>query len=91
MTYIWSPQYLSKRISLSNGTTTYLAKDIGYAFWKLGISKTRFKYRFRNDISEGLFETSLEGNIDDFAYDAVYAIIDKKRISKTIIQSLCIE
>ncbi|MDT7891427.1 MAG: arginine--tRNA ligase [Thermoproteota archaeon] len=58
----------------SDGTTTYLAKDIGYAFWKLGISKARFKYRYRNDIAEGLLETSLEGDIDDFAYGADLAI-----------------
>jgi len=58
----------------SDGTATYLAKDIGYAFWKLGLSKARFKYRYRNDIAEGLLETSIDGDIEDFAYGADLAI-----------------
>ncbi|HLI46153.1 MAG TPA: DALR anticodon-binding domain-containing protein, partial [Geobacterales bacterium] len=58
----------------SDGTSTYLAKDIGYAFWKLGLSNARFKYRYRNDIAEGLLETSAEGVVDDFAYGADLAI-----------------
>ncbi len=49
----------------SDGTATYLAKDIAYAFWKLGIIKKRFKFRIRNDLAEGLLETSLEGEIED--------------------------
>ncbi|NIM45737.1 MAG: arginine--tRNA ligase, partial [Nitrososphaeria archaeon] len=32
-------------IMKSDGTTTYVARDIAYAAWKLGFSKIDFKYR----------------------------------------------
>lgn len=72
----------------SDGTSTYLAKDIGYAFWKLGLSKSKFKYRLRNDLSEGLLETNINGDIDDVygGADLAINVIDSRqsRLQDTI-------
>ncbi len=54
----------------SDGTTVYLAKDIGYAFWKHGLIDKDFKYRefCVQPNNEVLWETSKDGikNPKDF-------------------------
>ncbi len=48
----------------SDGSSTYLAKDIAYAFWKLGIIKDEFKYKFNKEYPIPCYETDIEGNED---------------------------
>lgn len=54
----------------SNGTPTYLAKDIAFHMWKLGMLENVFKYSLfteRQPNGEPLYTTSLEGKKMDFA------------------------
>ncbi|MEM4757534.1 MAG: arginine--tRNA ligase [Nanopusillaceae archaeon] len=55
----------------SDGTTVYLAKDIAYAFWKLNIIQSDFKYSVFSIQPNGkiLYETSPNGEIDNFKFN----------------------
>ncbi len=50
----------------SDGTTTYVARDIAYAAWKLGIVKRDFKYKLfdKNKDQSDILITDIDGDID---------------------------
>ncbi len=75
----------------SNGTATYIAKDIPYAAWKLGLLPDPFNYTKREmqENGEPLWETTLEESKDpkqDFTGDKVITVIDSRqsRLQKII-------
>ena len=67
----------------SDGTATYIAKDIPYAAWKLGILDDPFYYKQYSTQSDGrvLWETTLEntGTKLNFTGDAVITVIDSRQ------------
>ena len=81
----------------SNGVATYIAKDIPYAAWKLGLIDDPFNYKIhtvqKND--QNLYETTLD---ESFKYDAgkvnffgdkVITVIDNRLIRlKNIVSNL---
>ncbi len=74
----------------SNGLTTYIAKDIPYAAWKLGMLEDPFYYKKYAEQANGrvLWETTLEksGSKLDFTGDKVITVIDSRqsRLQKII-------
>lgn len=74
----------------SNGIATYIAKDIPYAAWKLGMLEDPFYYKKYAEQTNGriLWETTLEktGNKLDFTGDMVVTVIDSRqsRLQKII-------
>jgi len=48
----------------SNGTATYIAKDIPFAAWKLGLTEDKFGYRMflKQPNGQKLYATTLDGN-----------------------------
>ncbi|HEY4699030.1 MAG TPA: arginine--tRNA ligase [Nitrososphaerales archaeon] len=69
----------------SDGTATYVAKDIPYAAWKLGLTPDRFNYEiFAKQFDQSkLWRTTLEDNKSkhpDFApYSKVVTVIDVRQ------------
>ena len=67
----------------SDGTATYIAKDIPYAAWKLGILDDPFYYKQYSTQRDGrvLWETTLEntGTKLNFTGDAVITVIDSRQ------------
>lgn len=51
-----------KVIVRSDGTVTYVGKDIAYQLWKFGLLDLDFEYRFWHD--EGLWQTAAAGDHD---------------------------
>ena len=75
----------------SNGTATYIAKDIPYAAWKLGILQDPFNYTHYTKQENGktLWQTTLEKSSfpkQDFSGDKVITVIDSRqtRLQKII-------
>jgi arginyl-tRNA synthetase len=76
----------------SNGTATYIAKDIPYAAWKLGILDDPFNYKNYEETQPGnriLWQTTLEESSEskqDFRGDKVITVIDSRqsRLQKII-------
>jgi len=75
----------------SNGTATYIAKDIPYAAWKLGLLPDPFNYTHYTTQENGkiLWETTLDDSTEpkqDFAGDKVITVIDSRqsRLQKII-------
>ncbi|MGI0027684.1 MAG: DALR anticodon-binding domain-containing protein, partial [Nitrosopumilaceae archaeon] len=74
----------------SNGIATYIAKDIPYAAWKLGMLDDPFYYKKYAEQVNGrvLWETTLEktGNKLDFVGEKVITVIDSRqsRLQKII-------
>ena len=74
----------------SNGIATYIAKDIPYAAWKLGMLEDPFYYKKYAEQVNGrvLWETTLEktGNKLDFTGEKVVTVIDSRqsRLQKII-------
>ena len=74
----------------SNGIATYIAKDIPYAAWKLGLLEDPFYYKKYAEQTNGrvLWETTLEktGNKLDFTGEKVITVIDSRqtRLQKII-------
>jgi len=75
----------------SNGTATYIAKDIPYAAWKLGLLPDPFYYTHYATQENGkiLWQTTLEKSTEskqDFTADKVLTIIDSRqsRLQKII-------
>jgi arginyl-tRNA synthetase len=75
----------------SNGTATYIAKDIPYAAWKLGLFPDPFYYTHYATQENGkiLWQTTLEKSAEskqDFTADKVLTIIDSRqsRLQKII-------
>ncbi|MEE9535201.1 MAG: DALR anticodon-binding domain-containing protein, partial [Nitrosopumilaceae archaeon] len=67
----------------SNGTATYIAKDIPYAAWKLGLLEDPFGYEIyskqKND--KILWQTTLDKNAESkkFSGDKVITVIDSRQ------------
>ena len=67
----------------SNGVATYIAKDIPYAAWKLGLVDDPFHYKIHSTQknSQTLYETTLEGdNKLNFSGSKVITVIDNRQI-----------
>jgi arginyl-tRNA synthetase len=63
-----------KVIVRSDGTVTYVGKDIAYQMWKFGVLGRDFAYRYWMD--EGLWETALEGAADHPAFGRAQRVIN---------------
>lgn len=68
----------------SNGTATYIAKDIPYAAWKLGLVNDPFYYKKYATQANGkvLWQTTLEENSDpkqNFRSSMVVTVIDSRQ------------
>ena len=75
----------------SNGTATYIAKDIPYAAWKLGLLADPFNYTHYTTQENGkiLWQTTLDDSKEpkqDFIGDKVITVIDSRqsRLQKII-------
>ena len=75
----------------SDGTATYIAKDIPYAAWKLGILKDPFNYKKydQNQPSRTMWQTTLEQTSEpkqNFTGNSVITVIDSRqsRLQKII-------
>ncbi len=83
-----------KVIVRSNGTATYIAKDIPYAAWKLGLLDDPFrysKYEKEQPFSKTLWQTTLSDGKDsqDFSGEKVITVIDSRQARlQNIITSL---
>jgi arginyl-tRNA synthetase len=67
----------------SNGVATYIAKDIPYAAWKLGLVDDPFYYKIHSTQknSQILYETTLDGdNKLNFSGSKVITVIDNRQI-----------
>lgn len=81
-----------KVIVRSNGTATYVAKDIPYAAWKLGLLEDPFNYKKHGHAQPDgriLWETTLETTAEpkqNFSGDKVITVIDSRqsRLQKII-------
>ncbi len=80
-----------KVIVRSNGTATYIAKDIPYAAWKLGLLDDPFSYeQYEKEQPDDrtLWQTTLQktDSSQNFASDKVIAVIDSRqaRLQKII-------
>ena len=81
-----------KVIVRSNGTATYIAKDIPYAAWKLGLIEDPFNYKRYKKVqpeSRTLWQTTLNDSTEpkqDFTGDKVVTVIDSRqaRLQKII-------
>jgi arginyl-tRNA synthetase len=81
-----------KVIVRSNGTATYIAKDIPYAAWKLGLLEDPFnykKYQKSQNNSRTLWQTTLDDSNEpkqNFSGDKVITVIDSRqaRLQKII-------
>jgi arginyl-tRNA synthetase len=81
-----------KVIVRSNGTATYIAKDIPYAAWKLGLLDDPFNYQKYEKIQPGnkiLWQTTLENSSEpkqNFSGNKVITVIDSRqaRLQKII-------
>lgn len=81
-----------KVIVRSNGTATYIAKDIPYAAWKLGLLEDPFnyeKYEKKQPDSKDLWQTTLNKNHvipKNFSGEKVVTVIDSRqaRLQKII-------
>ena len=81
-----------KVIVRSNGTATYIAKDIQYAAWKLGLLDDPFhyeKYEKEQPNSRALWQTTLNDGTSEsqnFSGDKVITVIDSRqaRLQKII-------
>jgi arginyl-tRNA synthetase len=63
-----------KVITRSDGTVTYVGKDIAYQLWKFGLLGQDFQYRFWND--EGVWETVHEGVGDHPVFGRAQRVIN---------------
>ena len=68
----------------SNGTATYIAKDIPYAAWKLGLVEDPFYYTKYSDQPNGttLYQTTLKPNDSpkhNYTSDKVITVIDSRQ------------
>ena len=70
-----------KVIVRSNGTATYMAKDIPYAAWKLGLIKDPFEYvSYPGQAERDLYQSTLQdGQRLDFRSDRVITVIDSRQ------------
>lgn len=74
----------NKVLLRSNGTATYIAKDIPYAAWKLGMVEDPFQYKKYTIQENGriLWQTTLEQSNEpkqNFTADKVITVIDSRQ------------
>ena len=79
-------QDADKIIVRSNGTVTYVGKDIAYQMWKFGLLGRDFRYRFFERTPEGMLPlwttTSVDGDPNAAHFggaDIVYNVIDQRQ------------
>jgi arginyl-tRNA synthetase len=63
-----------KVIVRSDGTVTYVGKDIAYQMWKFGVLGRDFAYRYW--MEEGVWETALEGAAEHPAFGRARRVIN---------------
>ncbi len=63
-----------KVIVRSDGTVTYVGKDIAYQLWKLGLLGVDFRYRRWHE--EGVWETALDGEADHPEFGGAQRVIN---------------
>ncbi len=74
-----------KVVVRSDGTVVYVAKDIPYAAWKIGLVEDPFRYRIYKDSQPGagkLYSTSLTGDGEDTRFgarDLAISVIDARQ------------
>lgn len=84
-----------KVIVRSDGTATYVAKDIPYAAWKLGLVNDPFSYKKFADQWDGstLYSTALDGKKEEWSFSGgqrVITVIDSRqaRLQRIVSQVL---
>ncbi|MEM4237774.1 MAG: arginine--tRNA ligase [Candidatus Nitrosocaldaceae archaeon] len=81
-----------KVLERSDGTATYIAKDIPYAAWKLGLIDNPFSYKEYEKQFDGsiLYSTIINGNRSLFDVDEAITVIDvrQSRLQKIITKVL---
>jgi arginyl-tRNA synthetase len=82
-----------KIIVRSNGTVTYVGKDIAYQLWKVGLLNQDFKYEILDEDSDVWVTTSAGGREDHPAFGkgrAVYNVIDVRQsyLQNVVVQGL---
>ncbi|BCS90789.1 MAG: arginine--tRNA ligase [Candidatus Micrarchaeota archaeon] len=77
----------------SNGTATYVAKDIAFHMWKLGLFKDPFRYKIvkRQPDNTDLYEVSGNGIERDFISDTAINIIDYRQSYPQMVLKAIIE
>ena len=87
-----NPNEHEKVLVRSDGTATYVAKDIAFHMWKLGILDFKFKYKEMSMQSVGkrLYSTSEDGVEMDFgnAYMVINVIGSAQRYTQLILKSV---
>src|SRR2546427_3761134 len=71
-----------KIIVRSNGTVTYVGKDIAYQLWKVGLLDQDFKYELLDGAGDVWITTSSGGRVDHPAFgrgQTVYNVIDVRQ------------
>ena len=90
-------QDADKIIVRSNGTVTYVGKDIAYQMWKFGLLGRDFRYRLFERTPEGMpplwTTTSVGGNPNEHHFggaDIVYNVIDQRQsyLQKVVAEGL---
>ncbi|MEN8154737.1 MAG: arginine--tRNA ligase [Acidobacteriota bacterium] len=95
----YSREDIEKIVIRSNGTATYIAKDIAYALWKVGLLKKNFYFKKFFEYSDGkiIHMSDFEENGLEVKYgdgDRVFTVIDvrqsylQKIISEEVIAPL---
>ncbi len=88
-----NPNEESKVLIRSNGTATYLAKDLAFHMWKLGLLKGSFRYHMFAEIQEDgkpLYSTGISGESIEFggADIAINVIGSAQRYPQLILKSM---
>jgi arginyl-tRNA synthetase len=75
-----------KVITRSDGTVTYVGKDIAYQLWKLGLLGEDFQYRFWQD--EGVWETVHPGVADHPVFGRAHRVINVIDVRQSYLQKI---
>jgi arginyl-tRNA synthetase len=75
-----------KVITRSDGTVTYVGKDIAYQLWKFGLLGQDFQYRFWND--ESVWETVHEGVADHPVFGRAQRVINVIDVRQSYLQKI---
>lgn len=85
----------SKVIVRSNGTVTYVGKDIAYQLWKFGLLPFEFEYARFHGYPDGswAWRTAMQGEVNAPAFghgEAVYNVIDARQsyLQEIVVQGL---
>jgi arginyl-tRNA synthetase len=75
-----------KVITRSDGTVTYVGKDIAYQLWKFGLLGQDFRYRFWTE--EGVWETVGDGDGDHPVFGRAYRVINVIDVRQSYLQKI---